>query len=516
MPSPRLHPFWRLLIFALGAIIISVLVSLVVGAALSTAAILNGQNPAELAETFFEQYALWLNLALYPPILVWLWFCRGALDRRSVASLGLRPHRSVSLFVAGGFCGAAAIAFLFGVLWLTRSIVINGPSPEAFEAGTSRTIGMLALHALLFCAVGFVEELLFRGYAWQNLAAMFSTRGAMWMQAVLFALIHLGNTSLSAMNATGGENQATAMQTAMNEAWRAMPGIALVGVFFALAYQKTGSLWFPIGFHAAWNFCLGCIFSLPVSGISLFRLWDVSPTGSTWITGGSFGAEGSLLLLPILVVMIWLLQRQPDHPQAQLDLALLRPDPQSLTAHIATQKQELPINAPLSEAPRPAIDAIDATDVEPHIPRYQTSMRPREAEDTPVILWGQLPNEGSGRVEPVEVWQPTTSAVPIAASTSSALPVESSAAAQSTLMTPEMPAVAASSSSGSAGYSGSASTLEPASTADVSSSQDVSASEVPAAVAPTLPVNQESKPIASPAPSSNSQTPTRKPPSPRW
>ena len=66
----------------------------------------------------------------------------------------------------------------------------------------------------------------------------------------------------------------------------------VVGLFFGLAYLKTGSLWFPIGFHAAWDFCQGCIFSLPVSGAKVFRLLDVGITGSPLVTGGAFGGEG--------------------------------------------------------------------------------------------------------------------------------------------------------------------------------------------------------------------------------
>jgi membrane protease YdiL (CAAX protease family) len=387
MPAPRLHPFWRLLVFIVGAVVVSTAIAMVIGIALSTAAILNGQNVEELDEAFTQRYGLWINLMVYPPLIAWLWFCRGALDRRSFWSMGLHGRSSGRLLWQGALCGAVAIAFLSGLLWLTRSISFNGPSPEAFEAGIANSLLMLGLYLFLFCAVGFVEELIFRGYVFQNLAAMLRPRTAMVIQAGMFALIHLGNAGIAA-SGTGAEAE-VARQTAMQDAWRAMPGITLIGVFFALSYRKTGSLWFPIGFHIAWNFFLGCIFSLPVSGIPIFRLFDISPQGSTWLNGGTFGAEGSVLLLPIQIAMIWLLSRQPDHPQARLDLALLKPNLEQVASAIPTIKPALPVPTPYINE-----DKTEADDT-PRQSRYKTSMRSADDEDEPVVLWGQLPRDAA-------------------------------------------------------------------------------------------------------------------------
>ena len=380
LPAPRFHPLARIIVFGLGALAMQVALSLVIVAGLTTAAKVSQQPVAEVARVFFARYALWLSVISYPPLFLWLWFCRGTLDRRSLSALGLRTSNGFGLFGMGVFGGAAAIAFLFGVLWLTRQISVNGTSPEAFDAGAARNIVTLLAYAALFFAVGFMEELMFRGYLLHNLAAFASQRIAIWVQAIAFALVHLGNIGMQAQS--NGAN-ADSMRAATFDALRAMPGLVLVGAVFALLYCKTGSLWFPIGFHAGWNFFLGCVFSLPVSGISTFRLLDISAAPNAWLTGGTFGAEGSLLLLPIVAVMWWLLQSQPDHPQARLDLAVLRPD---LLDTMLIQTE-----------PQPAVVASIATDdveddSEPRQSRFRTSMRSQETDVvSPPIVWGQLP-----------------------------------------------------------------------------------------------------------------------------
>ena len=60
----------------------------------------------------------------------------------------------------------------------------------------------------------------------------------------------------------------------------------------------SGGIWLPLGAHAAWNFLLGPVLGLTVSGRdriaggwSAFRF-----DGPAWITGGEFGIEGSVVV----------------------------------------------------------------------------------------------------------------------------------------------------------------------------------------------------------------------------
>ncbi|PQV64527.1 Membrane protease YdiL, CAAX protease family [Abditibacterium utsteinense] len=309
MPAPRFHPFVRLIFCGIGLVGVSVLLGLLLyaGSALSTP--WTGRAPATQLLDLVTRLALPLTVLSYPASLLWMGVCRRKFDGCSFVSLGLRPRRAGANMVRGILTGALSIGFLWLVLWLTGTISVAGWSSSVLENGVLPAIGALFGYALAFFAVGFFEETLFRGTILHNLNAWLGWRGAVALQAVLFALIHLGN-----VNSTNNESKMAAIG--------ALPSLFLIAVFFALSYRKTGSLWFPIGFHFAWNFCLGCVFSLPVSGIETFKLLDVQTTQNSWFSGGSFGAEGSFYLIPILIALIYTVSKAPDHPQALLDLQL--------------------------------------------------------------------------------------------------------------------------------------------------------------------------------------------------
>ncbi len=309
MPAPRFHPFTRLVFCALGIFAVSVALGLLllVGSALSTA--WTGRAPAEQLLDLATRFALPLTVLSYPASLGWLAICRVKFDGRSFVSLGFRPRRAMPDFGRGALVGTLSIGLLAAILVLTGAISVEGWSSETLEMGLGRSILALLGYATLFFAVGFFEETVFRGYALHNLFSWLGWRGAVASQAILFAIVHLGNV--------GGSNSARLA------AFGALPSLFLIAVFFALCYRKTGSLWFPIGFHFAWNFCLGCVFSLPVSGITTFRLFNVSENSNNWLSGGEFGAEGSFLLIPILIALLVYISRAPDHPQALLDLELI-------------------------------------------------------------------------------------------------------------------------------------------------------------------------------------------------
>ena len=314
--SSRLHPFFRLFISAIAVVLAMVLVFVVIAAALQTAAISSGKTTSP--DAFFARNALFVQVLLYPPALLALWACRRGLDKMSFRSLGLRANGFFSSFASGALAAILTLSLLFGTLYLCGLVRVNGLSDEYSKAGTN-AFTTLFLTALAFLAVGFFEEFTFRGYALHNLHSWLGTKWAIAIQAIVFGLIHIGNVSTP--------------QALIDARWGVV-NIALIGIFFALCYLKSGSLWFPIGFHAAWNFALGSLFSLPVSGLTLFRVLDVSVAPS-WLTGGTFGLEGSVLLTPLLIALCWVLSKLPDHAQAQADLRALR-SPLS-SGEIATQ-----------------------------------------------------------------------------------------------------------------------------------------------------------------------------------
>lgn len=101
----------------------------------------------------------------------------------------------------------------------------------------------------------------------------------MLISSAIFGLLHLGNP---------------------NATWASAAGIFFAGLFLALGFVRTGQLWLSIGLHIGWNFFEGIVFGFPVSGFATFPLIRYSISGPTLWSGGAFGPEAGLIVLPAL------------------------------------------------------------------------------------------------------------------------------------------------------------------------------------------------------------------------
>lgn len=211
------------------------------------------------------------------------WLFLATADGREFRSLGLSFHPGwIKELSAGLAAGTALMGAVTGAMVLAHLTHYSRAAQHsrAFAAPFAAA-GMF----ILFAAA--LEEIGFRGYAFQRLVEATSAPGAVAISSVLFGLGHLGNPA------------ATPLSTA---------NTILAGIVMALAYLRTRALWFPIGLHFAWNFVLGPIASLPVSGIRLgVSLFEVRVAGPVWLTGGDYGPEGSVILTVVcLAGIVWL------------------------------------------------------------------------------------------------------------------------------------------------------------------------------------------------------------------
>jgi membrane protease YdiL (CAAX protease family) len=140
------------------------------------------------------------------------------------------------------------------------------------------------------------EEVLNRGYWFQNLKRGWGTVTATVVTSLLFGGLHLLNPNAEILGAVN---------------------IALSAALWVLGMLWLRSLWFPIGWHTAWNFAQFFVVGLPNSGISVSSMGLEGSTlliselsGSHRLTGGDFGMEASLfktiILTTALVGMFWL------------------------------------------------------------------------------------------------------------------------------------------------------------------------------------------------------------------
>jgi membrane protease YdiL (CAAX protease family) len=168
--------------------------------------------------------------------------------------------------------------------------------------------GSLALHgtrilkygffyAVLFLATGFFEEFLFRGYSQWVLSRGMHFWPAAALLSVGFGAIHSANPG---------------------EAKTGLIAAGLIGFFFCLTLRRTGSLWWAIGFHASWDWGESFLYSVPDSGgVVPGHLLNSRFHGPAWLTGGSVGPEGSLLIF-VLLAMLWILFDRM-HPQVRYE-----------------------------------------------------------------------------------------------------------------------------------------------------------------------------------------------------
>jgi len=159
---------------------------------------------------------------------------------------------------------------------------------------------LLFVNLLTLAVAALAEEVAFRGYPFQRLIDAVGPTMAILAMSVLFAVIHLLNTNASA---------ASTLVT------------ILAGWLLSIAYLRTRALWLAWGFHFAWNASMGLLFGLPVSGMNAFNpVITTHAIGPIWLTGGSYGLEGSavaVIALPVLMIVLVKITRDYAHKYAQ-------------------------------------------------------------------------------------------------------------------------------------------------------------------------------------------------------
>ena len=211
---------------------------------------------------------------------------RVLVDNRSFESLGLKMNSKAWRDLGVGI-GIAAL--MMGIIFLAEwAFGWLDFQAFAWELQPTKTLAAnIFMFLVVFVIVGWQEELLTRGYWLQNLEDGLNIYWALIISSLIFSTAHLGNPGFSIVS---------------------LIGLIVSGLFLAYGYISTRQLWLPIGLHIGWNFFEGCIFGLPVSGLNTPRLIVHSITGPEIWTGGAFGPEAGLILLPALAIgafFIW-------------------------------------------------------------------------------------------------------------------------------------------------------------------------------------------------------------------
>jgi CAAX protease family protein len=199
------------------------------------------------------------------------------------------------LFWVGTVWGIVAITLLLVVLRMAGAFYFGGLALHGL-----RMLKFGAYWGVVFLLVGLTEEFLMRGYTQFTLTQGMGFWPAALLLSVLFGAMHLSN---------------------QGEAWIGALSAGLIGLFFCLTLRRTGTLWFAVGMHAAWDWGESFLYSVPDSGsVSPGHLLNSSFHGSRWLTGGTVGPEGSVLIF-VVVAVLWIVFDRV-YPQAKYGIRI--------------------------------------------------------------------------------------------------------------------------------------------------------------------------------------------------
>ena len=107
---------------------------------------------------------------------------------------------------------------------------------------------------------------------------------AAWVSSTLLGFVHTGNN---------GEN------------WIGIFAAAAIGFVFCVSVRVTGSAWWAIGCHAAWDWSETYFYGTADSGFSAQgHLLTTAPSGNPLWSGSADGPEGSLLVLGVVAALL--------------------------------------------------------------------------------------------------------------------------------------------------------------------------------------------------------------------
>jgi len=247
-------------------------------------------------------HGIWLDLAVelrrmvaaILPALV-----MAMIEKRPFRAYGLPGRQAFGkLFWAGMIWGIAGVSLLVFAIGGVGDFALG-----SFSLHGAHILKFAIFWGAYFLVVGFSEEFLLRGYSQFTLATGMGFWPAAILLSVIFAGLHAGNPG---------------------ETFIGLVAVAAIGLFFCLTLRRTGNLWFAVGFHAAFDWGESYLYSVPDSGtVATGHLLNSSFHGSPWITGGSVGPEGSLLVF-VVIALIWVaFERMYPEVKFETQLVLL-------------------------------------------------------------------------------------------------------------------------------------------------------------------------------------------------
>ena len=237
-----------------------------------------GNGVASIQEFFFH-YILYYELFSFVFILLLFIFWVKVIEKNSLTSLGFVKKNWLKYL---GW-GILLSLLQMGVIALVYQVGGIGTF-ELNELSLEPILFILGLFPFWLLQGG-TEEVATRGWLLTRIAARTNLPLAIAISSSLFGILHLGNAGVTVLSVLN---------------------IVLDGVLAGLLFIYTDSIWLVVAQHGTWNYVQGNLLGFQVSGTgadaSIFSF--TMGSGPDWLTGGEFGAEGSIITTLVLLLSI--------------------------------------------------------------------------------------------------------------------------------------------------------------------------------------------------------------------
>lgn len=215
-------------------------------------------------------------------------------ENKNGGTLGFKDTHAVKRTSLGFLYGVITITSVFLLIWATKGLRIVNIDLQA------NTWTQFALFVFLFFIVSIQEELLTRGYLYGVFRRHYSALTTILFTSIIFSLLHFLNPGVLTSPIP-------------------FLSILLAGIALGLLREYSGSIWLAVGFHWSWNLLQGNVFGFPVSGIPPTQPFiDSQVQNNPILSGGGFGAEGSIFANIVLLLFIGYLYRRSRRQNADL------------------------------------------------------------------------------------------------------------------------------------------------------------------------------------------------------
>lgn len=235
-------------------------------------------DPKQVANWVHQAFRLYVMFGL-GAIIIFLWV--RFFESRSIRTLGFTKSDFLKKYFSGFLMGILMNTIVVALIALLGNIEV---ATQSTNLTGINSIGIVLIFLFGFIIQGASEEILSRGWMMQVIGTRYWPWLGVLISTILFSLLHLGNTGINPISVIN---------------------LLLFALLMVLYVMKDESLWSACGWHSAWNWMLGNVYGLSVSGSGEKKsIFDLNTTGNELTSGGSFGPEGSLITTFVLFVFI--------------------------------------------------------------------------------------------------------------------------------------------------------------------------------------------------------------------